>query len=38
MKDIERFIAGFRSFREDYFGPDCTHFRIFAEAPPLEEA
>lgn len=26
MKDIERFITGFRSFRKDYFGPDRTLF------------
>lgn len=26
MKDIERFINGFRRFRENYFGPEATHF------------
>lgn len=26
MKDIERFITGFRSFRKDYFGPDDPLF------------
>lgn len=26
MKDLERFITGFRSFRKDYFGPESTHF------------
>ena len=26
MKDIERFITGFRSFRKDYFGPENPHF------------
>lgn len=26
MKDLERFIAGFRSFQKDYFGPDNSLF------------
>lgn len=26
MKDIEGFIAGFRSFRKDYFGPGVSQF------------
>lgn len=26
MKDIERFINGFRVFQKDYFGPDSSHF------------
>jgi carbonic anhydrase len=26
MKDIERFISGFRTFRKNYFGPESTHF------------
>ena len=26
MKDIERFITGFRSFQKDYFGPESSHF------------
>ena len=26
MKDLERFIAGFRNFRKDYFGTESTHF------------
>jgi len=26
MKDLERFITGFRNFRKDYFGPESTHF------------
>jgi carbonic anhydrase len=26
MKDIERFITGFRNFRNDYFGPESSHF------------
>ena len=26
MQDIERFITGFRSFKENYFGPESTHF------------
>lgn len=26
MKDIERFINGFRVFQNDYFGSDSTHF------------
>lgn len=26
MKDIDRFIAGFRTFKDNYFGPDNAHF------------
>lgn len=26
MKDLERFITGFRTFRDDYFGADSSHF------------
>lgn len=26
MKDIDRFITGFRVFQKDYFGPDSSHF------------
>ncbi|MSN24461.1 MAG: carbonic anhydrase [Geobacter sp.] len=26
MKDLERFITGFRSFQKDYFGPDSSQF------------
>ncbi len=26
MKDLERFITGFRTFRDDYFGTDNSHF------------
>ena len=26
MKDIERFIAGFRTFQKEYFGPEFSHF------------
>jgi carbonic anhydrase len=26
MKDIERFISGFRSFQDDYFGPEGSSF------------
>ena len=26
MKDLERFMTGFRTFRKDYFGPESTHF------------
>lgn len=26
MKDIERFIGGFRRFRANYFGPEASHF------------
>lgn len=26
MKDLERFITGFRSFRKDYFGPEGAQF------------
>lgn len=26
MEDIKRFIAGFRSFQKDYFGPDSSQF------------
>lgn len=26
MKDLERFIAGFRSFQKDYFGPESSQF------------
>jgi len=26
MKDLERFIAGFRSFQKDYFGPEGSQF------------
>jgi len=26
MKDIERFITGFRHFRKDYFGPESSRF------------
>lgn len=26
MKDLERFISGFRTFQNDYFGPDSAQF------------
>ena len=26
MKDLERFIIGFRNFQKDYFGPECSQF------------
>jgi carbonic anhydrase len=26
MKDLERFITGFRSFQKDYFGPESSQF------------
>lgn len=26
MKDIDRFITGFRTFQNNYFGPDAVHF------------
>jgi carbonic anhydrase len=31
MKDIQRFIAGFRTFQENYFGPEATHFEPLKE-------
>ena len=32
MKDIERFITGFRNFRDDYFGPKNPHFEPLKHA------
>jgi len=31
MKDIQRFIEGFRTFQENYFGPEATHFEPLKE-------
>lgn len=31
MKDIQRFIAGFRTFQENYFGAESTHFEPLKE-------
>ena len=31
MKDIERFITGFRSFQKDYFGPEGSQFELLKQ-------
>ena len=31
MKDIERFIAGFRTFQKDYFGPEGSPFKLLKQ-------
>lgn len=31
MKDIQRFITGFRTFQENYFGAEATHFEPLKE-------
>lgn len=31
MKEIERFITGFRAFQQDYFGPDSSHYQTLRQ-------
>ncbi|OGT96735.1 MAG: carbonic anhydrase [Geobacteraceae bacterium GWB2_52_12] len=31
MKDIDRFITGFRTFQDSYFGPDSAHYELLKQ-------